>query len=245
MRKLIAGLALGLDAAITDKFALRHATLKTGKVILSPGKQRQRDLVAIIEKQLAPLRYVDVQAGAPPAERVRAINEFIDERWTAVPKTYEGTRAQVMAAVMADGGVPAIAGWNVTQHVRFAPRSFAHMSPEEVRQHLLSLQIAPEEDRYAGYYATIKGNDVAHLDGKVLRGKPTATHDGTIRGGTEIRSRAHLKRVMKERGYEVWDKGWQRETDRIETRKQQERKERFDLIKEKADKALPRLLGEL
>jgi hypothetical protein len=245
MRKLIAGLALGLDAALTDKFALRHATLKTGSVVIFPSKQRQRDLAAIIEKQLAAPRYVDVAAEAPPAERVRAINAFIEERWTAVPKAYQGTRAEVMAAVMADGGVPAIAGWKVTQHVRYAGRSFATMSPAEVQEHLLSLQIAPEEDRYAGYYATIKGNDVAHLDGKVLRGKATATHDGVIRGGTEIRSRAHLKRVMKERGYGVWDKGWQRETDRIESRKQQERKERFDVIKEKADKSLPRLLGEL
>jgi hypothetical protein len=110
-------------------------------------------------------------------------------------------------------------------------------------EHITSLMLAPPDEMYDGYYPTIPGNDVAHINeaapgmdehrgGKVLYGNTELDNqdrviDGRheIRGGTEIRGgRAEWRR--KSKGMIEWDAGTQRDFDKEKARESEARKAR-------------------
>ncbi len=254
--KLVKALVRGVEYALLHDHGYATPKIKTGQVVIAP-QRKPPSLAAIIEKQLAPERYVAFGIEEAPADRVRVVNDFIEERWTAVP-----AKVTNMADV-ANGVVP-IAGFKVTQHVRYQARSFAHMTGDEIREHVMSLQQAPEDDRtYMGYYPTIAGNALAHHDptkqgmaayqgGNILRGNASydrngrMTHDGIVRQGTEIRGgRAELRRVLKQKNYGEWDTGWHKHAQRIAADNKAEMKARHEVQREIANKKLPQKLGEV
>lgn len=252
--KLAKALVSGVEHALLYDHGMAIPKIKTGQIVVAP--QRKPDLAAVIEKHLAPDRVVQYGAEEAPADRVRVVNDFIEEHWTAVP-----AKVTNMADV-ANGVVP-IAAWKVTQHVRYQARSFAHMTGDEIRQHVLSLNQGIPDESYTGFYPTIAGNDVAHHDptkqgmaayqgGPALRGHATydkqgrMTHDGVIRQGTEIRGgRAELRRVLKAKNYGEWDTGWQKHAERIAAEKKAAMKARHEVEREIASKKLPQKLGEI
>ncbi len=230
MRKLVGALGTALEHLQSDPGA-RPASIKTGSVVIAPA------------------------TAAVPASRKQQVGPNLEARWTPIAANLEHLSLNELAKVTANGQVP-VAGWEVTYHKIRKGVDFESMSGEELRAHVLSLSIAPEDDAlYNGYYATIKGNDVAHHDpnasgmaafqgGRVLRGNATATHDGTIRGGTEIRGgRAEYKRKTK--GYEAMDAGYWAHVDRIKAEKAAERQRKTDLELAQIDAKLPRKIGEL
>jgi len=110
-------------------------------------------------------------------------------------------------------------------------------------EHVESLVLAPPDEIYDGYYPTIPGNDVAHINegapgmdehrgGKALYGQTELDNqnriiDGCheIRGGTEIRGgRSEWRRKTK--GMILWDRGTQADFDKIKARQAEERKAR-------------------
>jgi hypothetical protein len=126
-------------------------------------------------------------------------------------------------------------------------------------EHVESLNLAPPDAIYDGYYSTIPGDDVAHLNegapgmdehrgGTVLYGQTELDNqnrviDGRheIRGGTEIRGgRAEWRRKTK--GMILWDKGTQADFDKETARKAEERKARNrDRVAKKLAEAPPSL----
>lgn len=88
-------------------------------------------------------------------------------------------------------------------------------------EHIDSLNLAPPDEMYNGFYPTLPGSDPAHLNsgasgmdeyrgGKTLR----ARDGGEIRSGKEIRGgRAEHRRATK--GMIAWDSGTQAHFDRI------------------------------
>jgi hypothetical protein len=241
--KLIKALVRGVEHALLHDHGYASPKIKTGQVVLAPS--RHKSLAVAIAKHLAPERFVAYGAEEAPAQRVREINEYVEERWVAIPAPI-ANMAQV-----ANGIVP-IAGWKITQHVRYAPQTLDAMSPEERQEKLQSIGVQTNDDAvYSGFYPTLRGRDVAHYDeskqgmaayqgGAALRGEATATHDGVIRGGREIRGgRTEWKKAMKESNCEIWDRGWFKHADRIKAEKAYERKKKHDVRVEMKVKKLP------
>ena len=232
-----------MEHALLHDHGYATPTIKTGQVVIAPT--RRKSLAAAIAKHLAPERFVAYGAEQAPADRVREINDYVEERWIAVP-------APVRSMAEVANGVVPIAGWKVTQHVRYAPQTLDSMSPAELREKLLSIGVQVNDDaQYNGHYSTLRGRDVAHYDeskqgmaayqgGAVLRGEATATHDGVVRGGREIRGgRTEWKRAMKESNCEIWDRGWFKHAERIKAEKAYERKKKHDVRVEQKVKKLP------
>ncbi|MGB8520791.1 MAG: hypothetical protein WCD38_11580 [Candidatus Tumulicola sp.] len=241
--KLAKALVRGVEHALLHDYGYTSPKIKTGQVVLAPT--RRKTLAAAIAKHLAPERFVAYGAEQAPASRVREVNDYIEERWLAVP-------APVRSMADVANGVVPIAGWTVTQHVRYAPQPLNDMAPDELREKLCSISVQTNDDAtYAGHYPTIPGRDVAHYDdskqgmaayqgGAVLRGEATATSDGIIRGGREIRGgRTEWRKAMKETNCEIWDKGWFKHADRIKAEKAYERKKKHDVRVEMKVKKLP------
>lgn len=227
-------------------FGSPEIKIKTGDAVVQIAHQGAGPVVGV-----KTMRYVKAADSYDrPASGVRVLTPYLEERWTAVPQSLDGaTEMEILAA--AAGGVP-IAGYKVTTHARAAHCDCAQRSFErtqvgyvhpacgrpmqsrvegEIREHVLGLSLQAN-DQFDGYYATIKGTD--------------AYDDRVTTGGTRITGgRAEYKRVLKQRGYEAWDAGWQRDTERIAAEKQGRRDAAFALVQERADKSLPRKLGEV
>jgi len=260
LRRLIGALFSALDLGMRDP-GTRGVRLKTGSVLVVPGQTVRVTLGSIVEATLAPERFVPVGEAVPPAGGTREISRFVEERWVAVPKSLTGSIVEI--ALQVSNGVIPIEGYRVTQHVRASTTGFAHLHGEELRQHLLSLGVQTKDDEtYSGYYPTIQGNDVAHHDptqpgmrafqgGETLKGRPLVVngkvvHDGTIRGGTEIRGgRAEYNRVIRQKDYVQFDNGFTRDADRIRAEQKAKREARQAIAVEKRDALLPRKIGEL
>jgi hypothetical protein len=270
---------LGEILSPSDVFKQRGA-LKTGAAIVMRAQQGVVEQHRHgVEATLAAPRFVTFGTEDAPKNRIRVLSPSVEEHWEAVPEKIPFGDPIPMT-------VP-IAGFRVTQHVReqhctcdgakFEQRSdgLIHVRcgrpaksrvQGEIAEHIMALQIAPEEDAlYCGYYPGIKGNDPLHHDptktgmaawqgGDIVRAKyePArgdgvwrATNDGTpIRGGTEIRGGRREYRE-KTKGYYHWDSGTQAHLDRIDAGKKAERAKQFEVNQEKAHAQLPRKLGEL
>jgi hypothetical protein len=259
--KVVAATMRAIARVLSDPGS-KPPTLTTGVVVIASTQRPDRfeALRASLEGSLAAERYVVVGAEAVPANRARRLNAFVEERWSAVNATLpeDATLAEVLT--FAQNGVIPVIGWRVTQHVAMR-RSFADMTSEEIRQHVLSLQQAPDDAYLNGYYPTIAGNDVAHYrsgatgmdahrGGAVVKGQPTfdangrMTHDGTVRGGTEVRGgRSAYREATK--GYEAFGPGWFRDVDKIKADKAAKRNRQTELEIAKRDALLPRSIGEL
>ena len=131
-----------------------------------------------------------------------------------------------------------------------------------IGDHVESLSLGMPDDNYNGYYPTIPGSDIAHLNegaqgmdahrgGKVLRGQPGLDNDGRvieaaqdIRGGTEIRGgKAEYRERTKD--LILWDAGSQRDISRIKQEKADKIKEQSRIKIEKKFKLAPRDLMDL
>lgn len=259
--RLLGALLEGVDRLSRDPGA-RHPQLKTGTVIVEMAQEmaavpRIAALQAALETKLARPRYVGAADEIPPIGRTVQVAPWIEERWTAVPKELTDTELWTVAAT----GIVPIAGWRVTQHVTLKA-TWMDMDVEARAEVLMSINAHVEDDAiYNGYYPTIKGDDVAHHEigqsgmrafqgGDVIKGNAKFNaagdmiHDGTIRGGTEIRGgRAEWRRKTK--NYAMFDKGYFKHVERIRAQKQAEREARQQTEIEKVDALLPRRIGEL
>lgn len=199
-----------------------------------------------------------------PPTRLRRVRysdgRVVYECWTPIQAHIESDDPVEIYRIAAHG-IP-VHVWRLTYHVWDGycrcPKAKLHMvdgvgltheacgRPRESRvegdlsDHILSQHRAPDDDYLNGYYATIHGRDVAHVNGHILRAR-----DGRpITGGTEIRGgRAEYREKTKR--YVSFDNGFFDHTDRIRGEQQAKRDKQFELNQEKADKALPRKIGEL
>lgn len=181
----------------------------TTRVILHAPKEQ-------VERSIAAPRFVTVENAVDvPSDRVRQISAYIEEHWSPVYASTES--ADLLDIILASQKQ---VGWSVTQREseqsRLARR--AHQNAEEFVEVLQSAQIQASDAFYDGYYETIAGNDPVILNGEILRGEATydengkMTHDGIIRGGTQIRGRQQYDRATK--NYVQWDKGAWAERER-------------------------------
>jgi hypothetical protein len=117
-----------------------------------------------------------------------------------------------------------------------------------IGEHIMSLHLGMPDDNYNGYYPTVPGNDIAHHNpggrgmdayrgGSELRGSYELDNNDriiagreVIRGGTEIRG-GKAEYAEKTKGLILWDKGTQRDVDRI-------KKEKADKIKAQSRKRI-------
>lgn len=225
--------------------------LKTGAAYVlrsRPGVTDERR--AAVQATLAPERFVPAGSSGVPLGGVHVLSPLVEEHWSPVIAPIDSDDIRVIVAAAA-GGLR-IAGYRVTQHARsqfcdcadarftagkhglehvLCNRPMRSRATAEIREHVLALQMQTQ-DIYDGYYPTIAGTD--RFDDKV------ATGGTRIRGG-----RAEYTRVLRRKNYEHWDAGWQRDTDRIRSEQQAKRDANYAIVTERADKALPRKLGEV
>jgi len=260
--RIVAALASALERLLHDP-GREPARLKTGSVIVEFAEARERKLESVVAASLPAPRFTGPNDPERPTDNRRRVNAFVEEVWTAIPFAFEDLSTADLAAAVANGVVP-IMGYEVRQVVSHR-ESWVSMNAEQRQEVLQSIgQYHRHEDHvYNGHYPTIRGHDVAHHDpnavgmaayqgGNVLRGRPAydasgkMVHDGTVRGGTEIRGgRAEYRRVLKQKGYEPFDKGYFAHVDRIKADQQAARDAKHKIAQEKADAMLPRKLGEL
>jgi len=254
VRRLVAALGGALDKIMSDPGAA-PPRIKTGSVVVSPGS------VLAFDTMREAVAFTMPADAVVPADRRREVRPGIEERWTPIPMNLEHLPTAEVLRLTSTGNIP-IGGWRVSYHSTRKGVDFDSMTGDEIRAHIMSLSIAPEDDAlYNGFYPTIRGNDVAHHDptkagmaafrgGPTIKGNPAydaqgrMTHDGTIRGGKEITGgRAEYKRATK--GYEQFDKGYFVHVEKIKKAKQAERDLRRDTQLAKIDAKLPRKIGEL
>lgn len=260
LRKAAVVIVEGVERLLHDPGAVAPS-IKTGQVIVGverrPARSRFEVLRASVEQALKPDRFVaenTLDASHVPPSRRRAVGPFVEEVWEAVPAALDDAG---MFQVAATGIIP-IAGYNVRQVVTLK-QTWDDMSAAQRQETLQSIgQYHRHEDViYNGYYPTIKGNDVAHHDpdatgmaafqgGAVIRGNPSADghHDGTIRGGTEIRGGKREWRE-KTKNYYEFGPGYFADVERIKAARQHKLNERHRIELEKIDALLPRKIGEL
>ena len=262
-RKLV-GLFLGALESTFHEPGMRPPRIKTGAVEIAPFAQQtdHERFVASVAATLAPPRVESITADVP-AKRREQISPFVEERWEPVAVSFDPDEVSVeqMAQHLFAGDLP-VAHWRVTQHVTIK-QSWTSLSEVERQEVLQSIgQYHRHEDHiYNGYYPTIRGTDVAHHEpgqpgmkafqgGRALRGRPSfdadgrMTHDGTIRGGTEIRGGRREYRE-KTKGYEPMGPGWFAHVERIRAGQQAKRDAEHKTKLEKIDALLPRAIGEV
>lgn len=198
---------------------------RAGLPIQSAHSQRvQLETSAVVEKALAPVRFVTASEAHPPKNRVRTLSAFIEERWMPVYATSDSTNfAEILKASQT------LVAWKVEQRVRSAycdcttarfskeGEEFIHAACGRARKALTAeqfvevaqhAQLQPNDAFYIQYAETIPGNDPVVIDGEVLRAR-----DGTvIRGGTMIQGRKHYNQVTKD--FVHWDKGFAEQRER-------------------------------
>lgn len=199
-------------------------------VSASHAQRIQLETNAQVERALAPVRFVAEHEATPPKDRVRQVSAFVNEVWEPV---YQKSASTDLNEIFAASQTRV--GWRVRQEVRSAwcdctkavfereaDGEFVHRSCGRARKHLTapefaevlqSAQIQATDEAYYTYAETIPGNDpVVMPDGNYLRGTPTfdadgrMTHDGIIRGGTQIKGRKHYRQVTKNVAH--WDQGF-------------------------------------
>lgn len=187
---------------------------RLGLPIASPHVQRAKMAApAHLEHTLAPVRFIRIEEVAhAPHNRVEQVSAYVEAHWSPVyAKTDSADLATIIIASQTQ------IGWSVTEREseqsRLARR--AQQNAEDFIQVLQSTHIQASDAFYDGYYETIAGNDPVILDGEILRGEATyewnadgtrgaMTHDGIVRGGTQIRGRQQYNAATK--GMIHWDK---------------------------------------
>jgi hypothetical protein len=220
-----------------------------------------------------------------PASRIRVVGEhegkLLHACYERVPLPIAGTTAEIAKRAME----PLPFKWRITYRIHswehcdcanakltmISGPGYADLYHEDcgrwrktkvdgpLDEHVESLNLAPPDEMYDGYYPTLPGSDVAHINqgapgmdehrgGRTLYGQPELDNqnrviDGRheIRGGTEIRGgRAEWKRKTK--GMILWDTGTQADFDKENARKAEERKARNrDRVARKLAEAPPSL----
>lgn len=131
-----------------------------------------------------------------------------------------------------------------------------------IDEHVASLQFAPSDEIYNGYYPTIAGNDIAHYNenaegmdahrgGETLYGETGLDNQNRvieaaqpIRGGTEIRGgRAEHRRLTKD--LIAWDSGTQKMLDRHKAEAKAKRREKNTIALEKLLNRAPQTLFQV
>ena len=206
---------------------------RAGLPIAAPHVARVADFKPVDPATLRSRYYVAAaDVGDIPKSRMRVATQYVEEHFTPV---YDTARFSGMAeAIRAN---TTVIGWWVEERARTpycdcmqahlemqdgklvhaaCGRARAHIDDAEFVEHIQRLQFAPSDDFYNTYYPTIPGNDPVIIDGKVLKGAPKydergrVVHDGTIRGGTQMRGgRAEYRHRTK--GMALWDKGFVKE----------------------------------
>lgn len=206
-------------------------------------------------------------------ERVtRSNGEVFYVLWTPVAASLDEDDAAALARAVRDG-FP-LAGWRLTYHTwdghwctcskatynNIPGVGLFHDACGRVREARNNggedlPQIGMSDDEFNGFYPTIKGNDPAHWDptkkgmdawrgGGVMYGQPDKDGVRYPITGKEIRhGRAEYREATA--SYYQYDDGYFRDVDKIRARNKAERDAQFELAKERADKALPRKLGEV
>ena len=227
VKKMAGAVAEGLEALMRDP-GFHPPRIKTGRAILSPSVAPERDLRAVLESALARPRVVVHGTEPVPYSRTRAISKYIEERWEPVHAVLKDDSPPSLLAAISQGQAP-IEAWKVTQHVVIPKRGFAQMSPDEIREHVLSLQQAPSDAYLNGVYPTLKGRRITGG-----RREYREATKGMVLWGSETNDKA----------------GWTGHTlqhlDRISAERTAKKRERLRYAVEKWSKQqAPRKLGEL
>lgn len=182
----------------------QNIALSVPKAIYAQAPQTTLDLekVTFGEKTMS----ADAEV---PTSRVRAVSAFVEERYRPI---YDSTKSTDLFEILKASQT--LIGWKVTLHARKEAKAKAPMTAEEFVEHVQSLHIPRLADEaYNVYLDSFAGNDPCIVDGEILRGEATydehgkMTHDGVIRGGTQIRhGRREYNRVTKDAV--TWDKGY-------------------------------------
>lgn len=245
---------------------------RAGLPVSAPHTDRYRDFNPIAPEMLAAPRFVtiyEIDPVAVPLSRMRLASPYIEEHFEPVYASPEGLS---YAEVMRRGNV--LVGWTITQRARSphcdclqatlehdhdgvlihrqCGRARKRVEDADFAEHILRLQFAPSDDFYNMYYETIPGNDpVIMEDGKVLKGAPKYNrkgqmiHDGTIRGGTQIRQGRRQYRTLT-KNMVLWDKGVVKEREKAYAAEQKAWLTGVRPRMFKANKQmLPRKIGEL
>lgn len=174
---------------------------RAGLPTQSPHVARARlEQNAFTDKVIAaqPARFVSIEDAVDvPASRERQISAYVTESWAPV---YAKTDSTDLATILISS--QKLIGWQVTQRESQQSRQAkkAAYNAEHFAEIAVRAQIQASDEFYAQYYETIPGNDVAIIDGEILRAK-----DGTpIRGGTQINSRKEYE--AKTKGMIHWDR---------------------------------------
>jgi hypothetical protein len=218
---------------------------------------------------------VKAEGVEPPPFRVQRIlrknGEIVYALWTPVPAPINSEDVAELIRV-AQQGLP-ISGWRITYHAwdghwctctkatcevtsvgLFHPECQRLRKPKGDGTDVPNIQAVSDEE-YCGFYPTIRGNDPAHWDptkkgmdawrgGSALLGQPDANGQRHPVTGREIRrGRREYREATK--NYYDFDDGYFRDVDRIKAERQARRTAEFELAQERADKALPRKIGEV
>ena len=173
------------DAAVFARLAVGDADAPTARVL---GAWYER-MLAASEGPLPALpedvrRFVPRGQETPPLHRWRIVDGNVLERWEAIERK---VNSRDLATIALIAGGDRVLGWHVTRLPVPSSAKVSRITVEdgrvvcrdgfgrevtprtltgtELREHVLSLQIAPEDDAtYNGYYPTLPGNDIAHYD---------------------------------------------------------------------------------
>lgn len=251
---------------------------RMGEVEDAPRKIDARDWPAAAG---FPVQHIQHVEGMPvPAHRLRQLRfsdgRIVYEVWTPIPRKLAAHEIHLAA----NGSLP-IGSWRLSYHVyspewctcsRATLQSHPHglIHPECGRlkkpkvegsfaDHVLSLQMQTNDEAiYNGYYPTIPGDDIAHVNpaahpgtmahhqgGQAIRKyNPEGPGDEYVRGGTEIRGgRAEHRRRTKD--MVELGPGAQKDFDRADAEKKAKKKQAARLKLERVIQKGPRQIGEL
>lgn len=211
----------------------------------------------------------------PPKYRVqrifRANGEIVYALWTPIPRNLEDLPVVEVIRLTGNGDIP-VAGWRITYHhwdghwcecsqatYINTPVGLHHPECGRLRQPRGTpgkVNIgAMQDDDYNGFFPTIRGTDPAHWDpnkkgmdawrgGPVMYGQPDENGRRYPVTGREISGGRREYREATANYYH-YDSGFFRDIDRTRAEAQERRDENFALDQERADKQLPRKLGEI
>lgn len=253
------------DSSVFARLATTDADATTARVLGDWWDKAALGPVLALPESVR--RFVPRGQEEPPLHRWRVIDGTVLERWDPIERK---VNSRDLATIALIAGNDRIKGWwvvrlpmpskgRVAKIEAIAGRivcrdSFGReVEPEtltaaELRDRILSLQIAPEDDAtYNGYYPTLPGDDIAHYDerafvvGKdgagsgrsdmaehqggaaIRKANPAFPGDDYVRGGREILGgRAEHREATK--GMIHMGPGYQRDVDRIASEKEAKRK---------------------
>jgi len=280
------------DAALYD--LVRTFQDADEEVVLSTQQVEHIERGPTPTEHVYPYRLVDKEPGvSPPSNNLRIVGDYI-ERWLPIVRSWKkgealgaGPRSigwEVRSSkleindrycscvgtrkfVHSDAGIVHDACGRPSDPTRVY-WNFAENKPQTFAEHVRGVRTQAMSDfEYDAFYATLPGNDLAHMDaskqgmdmwrgGKQLRSRADWGASGEnpqylggsipLRGGKEITGgRREYREHMKAHNMIHVDAGYQRDVDRAKAEREAKQAERLNDIAERAASDLPDRMGEI